>query len=255
MWFIQINSIKLHYKEFWENNSSQTFLILHGWWGSSDSWIQVSELLSRKWYRVIIPDLPWFGQTEIDRIFTLDDYAQLVEWLIRELWLKDFILMGHSNWWAISIKILNRWNIKPKKLILNNSAGIRNKISTNWKRKIYGMLIKPFKFIVSLPGGKKFRELFYRAIWSHDYLKASKSPYLKWTIQNVLTADLQEEMKNLDIDTLLIRGELDTYTPLSDGKLINSLIKKSSLDIIQWEKHWIHLHNPVKLVEVILEKI
>ena len=117
----QIWTSNINYKEF-EGNNIQTILILHWWWGSSDSWKEVWEILFHNGFNVIIPDLPGFWKTKLNRIFTLDEFATLIESFIWELWLKDIILWWHSNGGAISIKLVNKSKINIKRLILNNSA-------------------------------------------------------------------------------------------------------------------------------------
>lgn len=245
---------KINYKIFWENNS-KIILILHGWWGSSDSWVKVWELLIQAWFCVIIPDLPWFWKTLLEEVFTLDKYAETVESFCKELGLKDFILLWHSNGWAISIKIANRNKIEISKLILNNSAWIRNKKSTNLKRKILKIIIKPFKFLTKLPFWNKVKNIFYRAIWWQDYLKSLENSLLKGTYLNIISSDLQQEIKNIKVETLLIQWKLDTYTPVEDWIWMNKNISNSKLIILDNEKHWIHLKSPEKLVNVILENL
>lgn len=124
---IKINKLNINYKEFFDSKNSYNLLILHWWWGTSDSWLEFSEqLFNIWWYNIIIPDLPWFWKTKIDKIYTLDDYAELIEKFCENLKLKNLILMWHSNGWAISIKLENRQVLDFDRLILNNSAWIRN---------------------------------------------------------------------------------------------------------------------------------
>jgi len=251
---IKIWNTNINYKEFWEWNSD-TIVILHWWWGKSDSWLEVSKLLEGHDFHIVVPDLPWFWKTEINRVFSLDDYATIIENFIKELKLDNIILWGHSNWGAISIKIANNWKINISRLVLNNSAWIRNDKKRSFKRKIIWQIIKPFKLIKKIPWWKKLRNLFYRAIWSHDYLNAENNKYLKQTYLNMISSDLKEDIKKVNIDTLLIRWVEDTYTPLSDGNYMRDNIKKSRIVTLAWEKHWIHLHSPKKLVDSFLDNI
>ncbi len=269
---IKVWEIEVFYKEFWEKNR-ETILILHGWWGKSDSWINFSEILEKNNFRVIIPDLPWFGKTKLKRIFDLNDYANLIQSFCLELNLKDFILWGHSNGWAISIKLANKNSLKIERLVLNNSAWIRNDKKRSFKRKVLWFLKKilwktsiknPPAFGIPLIKGDKwkiwgFREklriLFYKLIWWQDYLNAEKDPSLKWTYLNMISSDLQEEIKKIELDTLLIWWEKDTYTPLFDGNLMRSFIKNSKIKVLFWQKHWIHIHNPELLAKTFLDEI
>lgn len=248
-------NLEVAYEEFIQEGNSETILILHGWWGSSQSWLEFWEIMSSNWFNVIIPDLPGFWNTKLNKEFNLDDYSQVIEDFVKEKWLEDFILMWHSNGWAISINLIKRWNLKIKKLVLNNSAWIRNDRNRSFKRKILNNVVKIFKIFKKLPWFNKLRNLFYRAIWSHDYLEAEKNPHLKKTYLNMISSDLREEIKNIDIDTLLIRWELDNYTPVRDAYFMRDNIKKSKLCVLTWETHWIHLKNPKRLIETFLNNI
>lgn len=253
---LKLWDLKINYKEFWEENSSLwTILILHWWGGKSDSWVKVAELLSEKWFRVIVPDLPWFWKTEITKVYTLSDYAQVVEEFAKKLNLKNIILWWHSNWWAISITLENRGKLDIERLVLNNSAGIRNDEKRTKKRKMLGFVIKNLKFLKKIFIFKKIRILFYKIIWGHDYLNAEKSPHLKKTYLNMISSDLQEKIKKILKDTLIIWWEKDTYTPLSDGHFMRNNIKNSKMIVLDNETHWIHIKNPTKLVETFLQNI
>ncbi len=253
---IELWKLKINYKEFWDKNSNfWDILILHWWGGKSDSWVKVSELLSKKWFKVIVPDLPWFWKTEIDKIYTLEDYAKLIEKFIKKLKLENIILWGHSNWGAISITLENRWKIDIERLVLNNSAGIRNDKKRSKKRELFKFIVKNLKFLKKIFIFKKIRILFYKVIWWTDYLNAEKSPHLKHTYLNMISSDLSENIKNIKKDTLLIWWELDTYTPLSDGHFMRNNIKNSRMVVLDNETHWIHLKNPQRLVETFLDNI
>jgi len=264
---IKINKKELSYEIFEsKQDDSDTILILHGWQGASSSWTEIGDLLNQAWYNVIIPDIPCASKnTNCSEIFNLDDYAELIEKFIYDLKNKHkginfdkLILWGHSNWWAISIKLANRKNIKILRLVLNNSAWIRNDKKRSFKRKILKLITSPLAPLLTGEGNrwlKKLRELFYRAIWWQDYLKAEQNPNLKQTYLNMISSDLKEEIKQINLFTLLIWWELDTYTPVSDAYCIRDNIKKSKLIILDKETHWIHLKNPERLAETFLQNI
>ncbi len=260
MWKETINTIKetnleINYEDFIYSENSQTIIILHWWWGSSQSWLAVWEILLQSWFNVIIPDLPWFWKTKLNKVFDLDEYAIVIEEFIKKLKLKNIILWWHSNWWAIAIKIANRWKIDISRLVLNNSAWIRNDKKRSFKRKILNKIVKHFKFLKKLFIFKKIRIFFYKLIWWQDYLNAEKTPNLKQTYLNMISSDLQNEIKNIKNNTLLIWWENDTYTPISDWNFMRNNIKNSKMIILDNETHWIHLKNPNRLVKTFLDNI
>ncbi len=259
-------NIQIHYEDFIDEKNKDTIVILHWWGGNNQSWLKVWELLFNSWYNVIIPDLPWFGNTKIDKVFDLDDYASVIEEFIQELWLKDIILWWHSNGWAISIKIVTRNKIKIKRLILNNSAWIRNDKKRSIKRKILSSFTRIIKKILTIIPSrknwdknnsliKKLRKLFYRAIWWHDYLNAENNPNLKETYLNMIKSDLSDLIPNITQNTLLIWWQNDTYTPVKDWIYMRNNIKNSKMVVLENEKHWIHITSPEKLVHTFLNNI
>jgi pimeloyl-ACP methyl ester carboxylesterase len=260
---IKIWETEVNYKYLTNNDNLYTILILHGWWWSSDSWVEIWELLYSNWYNVFIPDLPWFWKTLLNWIYDINNYAQLIEDFVLKIWTKNLILWWHSNGWAIAIKIVNRWNIKINKLVLNNSAWIRNDNKRSLKRRILNNISELLKKLKPKTKKcwkkckylKKIREIFYKLIWSHDYLNSEKNPNLKQTYLNMISTDLVDDIKKINIDTLLIWWEKDKYTPLSDWKYMRRNIINSKLLVIENEKHWIHLSNPNELFRIFITNI
>ena len=248
-------NIEINYEDFIDVENKETIVILHWWGWSSQSWLTVWDLLSKNGFNTIIPDLPGFWKTKLEKVFDLDEYVLVIEEFIKELWLKKIILWWHSNWWAISIKIAEREKIDISRLILNNSAWIRNDKRRWLKRKIINLIIKPFKFLKNAPWYTKIRELFYRIIWWQDYLEAEKNSFLKKTYVNMIKSDLKDIIPNINLNTLLIWWKNDTYTPLSDWIYMRKTIKNSKMIILDNEKHWIHLTSPKKLVDTFLKNI
>lgn len=242
--YLEIEWIKTKVLKFFSKENNKNILILHWWWWKSESWINFSNQISKKWFNVFVPDLPWFWETTLPKVFNLDDYRDFIKNLIIELDLKDFYLMWHSNWWAISMKLSLISDLKIKKLILNNSAWIRNEPKVNFKRKVLKLISLIFKPLKSFSFFKHLRIIFYKIIWNYDYVNSLKIPFLEETYKNIISEDLQNIMENISTETLLIRWENDKFTPISYWKKINSLIKYSKMIIIPWEWHSIHLKNP-----------
>lgn len=291
--FLKINSRKINYKKFnsvdW--NQENNFLILHWWGWSSDSWVKVAENLAKKNFNVFIPDLPWHWKTELTRTFTLDDYWDFVVRFCEEIWLKNFSVIAHSNWWRIFLNLLNKkilyqdekiwenfWDseiwLKEKKEFVKKFLEKNSKLAKNLQKKfflekiflVWSAWIRPKlnckqKFIQIcskiFPVFKKIkflRVLVLKLIWWQDYLKASKNYHLRQTFLNVLNSDLTKILPKIDEKIYLIYWDKDTYTPLWMWKKMNELLKNSELKILEWEKHWIHLHSPEKLSEEILSR-
>lgn len=247
--------LEIKYKDFIDENNNETIVILHGWWWKSDSWIKVAEMLFISWFNVIIPDLPGFWETKLNHVFDLDEYCKVISKFLKSLKIDDFILWGHSNWWSISIKIENAHIFNIKKLVLNNSAWIRNNKKRSFKRKILNKISKKIKPIFKNNNFPIIRKILYKIIGWQDYINSEKIPFLKETYKNIIKEDIIENIKKIDTDTLLIWWENDTFTPKEDAYIFRENIKKSKMTILQNQKHSIHLDNPVLLVDSFLKNI
>jgi len=251
---------KLFFQEFCKNKTKNTIkkwcidniIILHGWGGSSRSWDNIANKFMQDGYKVFVPDLPWFGKTKINKVFTVDGYSELIEDFIKYLNIDNIILLWHSNGGRIAINIAKRWNIHIKKLILNNAACIKHTLTYKQKAsKILSKLLKIFSFV---PGYNFIRKYFYKLIWWHDYLNLDNK-FIKKTFLNMINSDLKQSAKNIKVNTLLVWWKNDTYTPLKDWQILNKLIKNSKLKILENERHWIHLQNPDRLYKTIINRL
>jgi len=122
---ILINGIKVNYKIAGEGPA---ILVLHGWGGSSDSWLAFQGILAEKGYKVVVLDFPGFGKSVTPpQPWNLDDYTSFVLDFAEKLGLEQFFLVGHSFGGRISIKFVIKHPQKVKKLILCDSAGVKPK--------------------------------------------------------------------------------------------------------------------------------
>ena len=83
-----IKGLEINYEVIGEG---KPLLILHGWGSRSDNWQKVGEILVKDGVKVIIPDLPGFGNSDKpSMVWTLDDYCNFVQEFIKLLNLEKF---------------------------------------------------------------------------------------------------------------------------------------------------------------------
>lgn len=205
--------------------------ILHGWAHTLDKWQPFINLLKQTGFEVNILKIP--GLTEdLHRIWTIEDY---VSWLkkIIDKEKGEVILVGHSNGGRIALAFTNLFPEKVDKLILINSAGIyHNELPLRIKRAVFKTISKIGK---KLSSSEKLKHLLYKIVGESDYRNAT--PVMKQTMINLINSDKSLKLENIQIPTLIIWGGEDKITPLSDGLLINKLIKNSKLEIIKDARH------------------
>lgn len=239
---IEINNLNVNYIEKGPETNTN-ILFLHGWGTSIASFNPVIENLSKK-FKVYAIDFPGFGLSqEPDESYNVEDYSKLVLEFIEKKNLKNVILVGHSFGGRVIIKLAGKLGYKAKKIILIDSAGIRPKKS--FKRKVKEKIFKCIKVIANLILGKEKSKIiidkYKNKMGSEDYRNADDT--MKEVFKNVINEDLTEYLPNIKAPTLLIWGDKDTQTPISDGRKMEELIPDAGLVTISGAGHFSYLDN------------
>jgi len=219
--------------------------ILHGWTYELSKWETITQLLSKK-FSVKLLKIP--GLTEpLHEVWTLDDYTQWLDTQIPEK--TPVVLLGHSNGGRISLNYSLNFPERVSRLILIDSAGIKDKrFKSILKRNVFKYVAKIGRSILPF---SLLKEILYKLVRETDYNRADQT--LKQTMRNLIIIDLESELKNLSIQTLIIWGEKDRVTPISDAYTMKKLIPKSKLKIISGASHSPMYTHPNEVYKAILK--
>ncbi|MCR5421999.1 MAG: alpha/beta hydrolase [Lachnospiraceae bacterium] len=222
-------------------------VMLQGWGTDLGVYDLVADSINDK-YCFVQFDLPGFGGSdEPSEAWNVDAYADFFCKFLEALNIKKATLIGHSYGGRIIIKLAARERIpfEIKNIVLIDSAGIMPKRS--FKQKFN---IKKYKLIKKIVNIKIVYALFPELIedWknsqgSADYRNAS--PMMRKCMVMAVNEDLTELLPMIKQDTLLIWGDKDTATPISDAKLMEEKIPNSGLAVLQGCGHYSFLENPV----------
>ncbi len=229
-------------------------VVLHGWGSRALNWKSTKTLLEQKGFEVFIPDLPGFGEHPgLDRAWSITDYIEWVKKWSEEQSLVNFCLVGHSFGGGIAAVFAAKYPEKIIKLILVAPAIRRRKTI---KKYLFLLISKIGKAIFSFSPLSYFYPLFqkilYKIIGVSDYLAATlRSPMAKETFQKIISEDLSSHLSHISTPTLLIWGDKDMATPLSDAYFIKGKLQNADLKIIQGVRHRLNVECPEKLAEII----
>lgn len=247
---INIENLNINYIKKGMGNPT---LIIPGWGTTIDTYLSLINSVSA-YSTVYCLDMPGFGESQQPNFsWNLDNYVDFVIKFIESQNIKEIDLIGHSNGGRIIIKLTNRRNLKFKinKIILIGSAGIVHKKSLTVKLRIY-----TYKFCKRILQFKPIKKLFPNALsklknifGSEDYKNAS--PILKQSLVKLINQDLRFYLPNINAPTLLIWGENDTATPLSDAKIMEKLIPDAGLVSIKNCSHYVFIENAVYVNTII----
>ena len=247
---IIVNNQLVNYQDV---GSGRVILLLHGWGSSLNIFSELSKSISDK-YRVISIDFPGFGQSPRPNAdWHVEDFSKLLASFLNKLDIEDlYAVIGHSFGGRVIIKGIKLKQINPEKVILMGSAGVKPK--NNHRKHLLSFFVKIGKAITSLPIANKIqpklRNKLYRLIGNVDYLESRE---MKQTFLNVIAEDLSNDAESIKQQTLLIWGEDDAETPISDGKLLLKKILNSEIISIPNAGHYVFVDEPVIVLEIILK--
>ena len=217
-------------------------LLLHGWGDDHQTFSQLSAELSKN-YRLTAPDLPGFGASDPPKTaWDLTSYAHWVESFCTKVGISPQIVIGHSNGGALAVHAIAQGQLKPNKLVLLASSGVRD--TAKIRRAGIKVIAKTGKlatFWLPLSAKQKLQKKLYGSVGS-DMLVA---PELIETFKRTVKQDIQHDAKSLSLPTLLIYGSQDKATPIKDiGQVLHKHINGSKLNIVNGAGHFVHQDAP-----------
>jgi len=244
--------IEIYYKD-WGNG--QPIVFSHGWPLSADAWEDQMYFLASHGYRCIAHDRrghgrssqPWGGND-------MDTYADDLSMLVQTLDLKDAIYVGHSTGGGEVARYIGRHGTKRvAKLVLigavpplmvmaaNNPKGLPIEQFDQIRASVHADRSQFFKDLsasfygANIPGSsvsQGLRDWF----WLQGMQVGFNSTYD--CIKAFSETDFTEDLKKIDVPTLIIHGDADQIVPIEDSALISSkLIKNAQLKVYKGAPH------------------
>jgi pimeloyl-ACP methyl ester carboxylesterase len=230
-------------------------VFLHGWGGSikslaklSDELISLSKKTNDTIYKPLLLEMPGHGATQqMDRPWDMGQFSKWLEINLKDNKIENYILIGHSFGGKIILDSLVNKRLKPQKIILIDTNGVKPKNS--FKKKFWKFISKIYRYLEKLPFAKKLRKILYRyIIREQDYLKTNEMVRESFKLFNEQHYD--HLLENIKIDTLIIWGKNDKVTPLWMGEKLNQKIEGSELKILEGT-HGLPLKNPKEVALLI----
>jgi pimeloyl-ACP methyl ester carboxylesterase len=242
--FVDINGIRTRWRQA---GTGPPVLVLHGWGAKIEAVDPIIRALSPQ-LAVFAVDLPGFGETALPPApWGVADYADWTRALMDELGLKRPNIVGHSNGGRIAIHLATHHPERVDKLILVDAAGIRPKRGLRYYRRV-GMAktAKQAARLLGRPGRALQRRVIARTA-SSDYANAGP---LRPTFVKLVNEDLTPLLPRIRASTLLIWGDQDDATPLSDGLTMERLIPDAGLVVLKGAGHFSYIDQPQRFGRV-----
>ena len=247
---IVIDGMRMHYEETGPE-SGKPVILMHGW-GCDHTTVRSIARLLEPALHVYNLDLPGHGQSdEPTEVWGVGEFTDYVEKFCKLNNIENPTLIGHSFGGRISLLMSSRNPIG--RMVLVDGAGIKPRRKPKYYIKVYSF--KAAKKILPLVlGKKKGQELIDKwrgSAGSADY--RNSSPMMRAVMSRCVNEDLKHVMPSIKASTLLIWGENDTATPLSDAKYMEKHIPDAGLVAFPDAGHYSFLDNPGGFAAVIRE--
>jgi non-heme chloroperoxidase len=229
--FTTKEKIEIYYKDL---GRGQPVVFSHGWPLSADAWEgQMAYLLDRG-YRVIAHDRRGHGRsTQTFENNTMDQYADDLAQLIEHLDLKDAILVGHSTGGGEVTRYVGRHgtdriakvvlvgavppimvktDFNPDGLPMDVFDGIRKGTFDN-RAQFFKDIVVPFYGYNR--DGAVLSEGIRDSFWMQGMMGGLKAQLD--SIKQFSETDFREDLKKIDVPTLLVHGDDDQIVPFDNS--------------------------------------
>lgn len=231
--FIDVGGYRIHYYALGPADGPVAVLV-HGLGGRSEDWTKLAPYMAKAGYRVYLPDLPGFGQSEKPANFSysVSDQAKIVAGFFDALGLKQVDLGGWSmGGWIVQL-VAQEHPDRVRRLMLFDSAGLYFK--PDWDTTLFtpASAAELDKFdALLMPHPRKVPGFIAR-----DILRTSREH--SWIIRRALDSMLTGRdttdnlLPDLKMPVLIVWGDVDQITPLSLGEKMHQLIAQSHMDVV-----------------------
>ncbi|HEY7347123.1 MAG TPA: alpha/beta hydrolase [Ktedonobacterales bacterium] len=222
--------------------AKEAVVLLHGWGCSIQTVLPIYEYLAPN-YAVYALDFPGCGGSDQPSVpWSVAEYVQLtLDWL-NALQIPRATFIGHSHGGRVSLTLAAQHPERVKRLILVDSAGIRAPRNFRYYRRVY--FYKVAKRVIALPGIRRYqpalRKRLMKLLGSEDYGNVSPG-VMQGTFIKLVNEDLRPVLKSIKAPALLIWGENDQDTPVSDGKIMEQEIPDAGLVVLKGAGHFSYL--------------
>ncbi len=243
---------RIYYKDW---GTGQPIVFSHGWPLSSDAFEDQMFFLASKGYRCIAHDRrghgrssqPWTGND-------MDTYADDLLALCEALNLKDAIHVGHSTGGGEVARYVGRHGtrrvaktvligaVPPLMLKTKANPGgtpieafdkIRAAVQAD-RSQFFKDLSMPF-YGYNRPGAK-VSEGVRESFWLQGMLCGFPAAY--FCIEAFSETDMTEDLKKIDMPTLILHGDDDQIVPIADSALLSAkLVKGAKLKAVKGAPH------------------
>jgi non-heme chloroperoxidase len=249
------DGVTISYKD-WGPKDAQPIVFHHGWPLSADDWDTQMLYFLGNGYRVVAHDRRGHGRSsQVSEGHDMDHYAADAAAVVEHLDLRNAVHIGHSTGGGEATHYVARHGKgRVAKLVLIGAVpplmmktaanpgglpievfdGLRQQLAANRAQFYWEFASGPF-YSYNRPGAKVLQSVIDNW-WRQAMMGGAKAQYDG--IKAFSETDFTEDLKNIDVPTLVLHGDDDQIVPIADSALLSSkLLKKGTLKVHQGFPH------------------
>jgi len=221
--------VKGHRTYYLKAGSGPPVVLLHGGASNSRDWLGTMAALADR-FTLYAPDIIGFGRSDRkDDGYYLSDFTEFTEEFIETLGLDNPDIVGHSFGGRVAVGVAVRNRARIRRLVLVDTSGLG---------KITG-----------------FGNVLFTGFWALRKLLRQPQPFPRFLAKEGEDYSWVggEELRSLQISTLLIWKRHDPYMPVSLARRAEKLIPGSRLEVLPGYGHAPHGQNSKAFNRLLLE--
>jgi non-heme chloroperoxidase len=251
------DGVEIFYKD-WGPKDAQPIVFHHGWPLSSDDWDNQMLFFLRHGYRVVGIDRRGHGRsTQVSDGHDMDHYAADAATVVEHLDLRNAVHIGHSTGGGEATRYVARHgqpNGRVAKLVLIGAVpplmvktsanpgglpidvfdGLRKQLAENRSQFYVDLPTGPF-YGFNRPGAKPSQPIIQNW-WRQGMMGGAKAHYDG--IKAFSETDFTEDLKIIDVPTLVLHGDDDQIVPIADSALLSiELLSNGMLKVYEKFPH------------------
>ncbi len=244
---------QIYFKD-WGPKDAQPIVFHHGWPLSADDWDAQMLFFLGKGYRVVAHDRRGDGRSsQVAGGHDMDHYAADAAAVVEHLDLRNAVHIGHSTGGGQATRYVARHGKgRVAKLVLigavpplmlkipANPGGLPREVFDGFRQQLAANRAQFYLDIASGPfygfnrPGAKVSQGVIQNWWRQAMMGSAQAQYE--CIKAFSETDFTEDLKAIDVPTLVMHGDDDQVVPIAASALLSvKLLRKSSLKI--YEKH------------------
>ena len=257
-----VGGTRIHYLDSDRFDTDNALLIVHGYLGSTVPFLELIDILSPD-LRVVMPDLPAFGASEVpDCSCTMEYYIDFLARFTRTVGLERCYLMGTSMGANIAAHYAVEHPERIEGLIFVSPFGLEDQAGRMSQiRRWYSFLPLAASLVTkravkrylqrSILNGERITPELVDAYWKPFTTREGRRAAVEVTRRIVGSCSMEKPLPRIEQPVLILIGSEDKLLCSGDYEKFQLLLAREQLEILEASGHFLYLDSP----EVVSQKI